>query len=106
MSEDWQTKYGRRRVRKDPPTLEEAVFAAQGITDDVQGQIEIASALMGLKPEEVREQVLKSKPTAPQVTRLIATERGPARAVVVERRVARRPVIERRPSLRGTTVKL
>jgi len=106
MSEDWQTKYGRRRVRKDPPTLEEAVFAAQGITDDVQGQIEIASALMGLKPDQVREQVLKSKPSNPQVTRLISTDRGPARAVVVERRVSRRPVTERRPSLHGTTVKL
>ncbi len=106
MSEDWQTKYGRRRVRKDPPTLEEAVFAAQGITDDVPSQIEIASALIGLPPEKVREQVLKSKPTAPQVTRLIATERGPTRAVVVERRVTRRPVVvERRPT-RGTIVKV
>ena len=27
MSEDWQTKYGPRRVRRDPPTLEEAIFA-------------------------------------------------------------------------------
>jgi hypothetical protein len=34
MSEDWQTKYGTRRVRRDPPTLEEAIFAAIGITDD------------------------------------------------------------------------
>lgn len=105
MSGDWQTKYGRRRVRKDPPTLEEAVFAAQGITDDVQGQIEIASALMGLAPEQVREQVLKLKPSSTQVTKLIPTERGVARAVVVERKTTRRPVIERRP-VRGTTIKL
>ena len=34
MSEDWNTKYGTRRVRRDPPTLEEAIFAAVGITDD------------------------------------------------------------------------
>jgi len=27
MSEDWNTKYGPRRVRRDPPTLEEAIFA-------------------------------------------------------------------------------
>jgi hypothetical protein len=54
----------------------------------------------------VREQVLKSKPTAPQVTRMIANERGVARAVVVERRVTRRPVVvERRPA-RGTIVKV
>jgi hypothetical protein len=38
MSEDWNTKYGRRRVRRDPPTLEEAIFAAIGITDDQEAQ--------------------------------------------------------------------
>ena len=48
MSEDWNTKYGTRRVRRDPPTLEEAIFAAVGITDDQQQQAEIAAALMGL----------------------------------------------------------
>ena len=37
MSEDWKTKYGTRRVRRDPPTLEEAIFAAAGITDDQRG---------------------------------------------------------------------
>lgn len=102
MSEDWQTKYGSRRVRKDPPTLEEAIFAAQGITDDVQGQIEIAAALMGLAEDKVREQVLKSKPIAPQQTRMISNERGTTRAVVVERRGPRRPLVDRRP-VRGPT---
>ncbi len=34
MSEDWNTKYGTRRVRRDPPTLDEAIFAAVGITDE------------------------------------------------------------------------
>ena len=48
MSEDWNTKYGTRRVRRDPPTLEEAIFAAVGITEDPQQQAEIAAALMGL----------------------------------------------------------
>ena len=28
MSADWNTKYGSRRVRHDPPTLDEAIFAA------------------------------------------------------------------------------
>jgi hypothetical protein len=102
MSEDWNTKYGPRRVRKDPPTLEEAIFAAQGITDDLQGQVEIAASLMGLPPEKVRDQVLKSKPVAPQSTRLISTERGVSRAVVVERRGVRRPLTERRTA-RGPT---
>ena len=45
MSEDWNTKYGTRRVRRDPPTLDEAIFAAVGITDDPEAQAEIAAAL-------------------------------------------------------------
>ena len=32
MSEVWDTKDGRRRVRRDPPTIEDAVLAAQGST--------------------------------------------------------------------------
>ena len=46
MSEDWNTKYGTRRVRRDPPTLDEAIFAAIGITDDQAAQAEIAASLM------------------------------------------------------------
>ena len=46
MSQDWNTKYGPRRVRRDPPTLEEAIFAAAGITDDQSEQAEIAASLM------------------------------------------------------------
>ena len=53
MSEDWNTKYGTRRVRRDPPTLEEAIFAAIGITDDQEAQAEIAASLMGLPIESV-----------------------------------------------------
>jgi hypothetical protein len=97
MSEDWNTKYGTRRVRKDPPTLAEAIFAAQGITDDVQGQIEIAAALMGLPQEDVRAQVLKAKPVGMQPTRVISTDRGGARTVVVERKVVRRSLGDKRP---------
>ena len=41
MSEDWNTKYGPRRVRRDPPTLDEAIFAAIGITEDQEAQAEI-----------------------------------------------------------------
>ena len=51
MSEDWNTKYGPRRVRRDPPTLDEAIFAAIGITDDQEAQAEIAASLMGLPIE-------------------------------------------------------
>ena len=71
MSEDWNTKYGRRRVRRDPPTLDEAIFAAIGITDDQEAQAEIAASLMGLPIESVQAEVKKALPAA---------ERGDARA--------------------------
>jgi len=91
MSEDWNTKYGTRRVRRDPPTLEEAIFAAVGITDDQQQQAEIAAALMGLQYEEVLAEVKKTgRAMARSATRIIAGEQGAQRAVVVERRVVRR----------------
>ena len=60
MSEDWNTKYGTRRVRRDPPTLEEAIFAAVGITDDQDAQAEIAASLMGLPIEAVQAEVKKA----------------------------------------------
>ena len=60
MSEDWQTKYGSRRVRRDPPTLDEAIFAAIGITDDQEAQAEIAASLMGLPIESVTAEVKKA----------------------------------------------
>ena len=59
MSEDWNTKYGTRRVRRDPPTLDEAIFAAIGITDDQEAQAEIAASLMGLPIESVLAEVKK-----------------------------------------------
>jgi hypothetical protein len=91
MSEDWNTKYGTRRVRRDPPTLDEAIFAAIGITDDPQGQAEIAAALMGLPIETVLPEVRKqSRGNARATTRVITGEQGAQRSVVVERRVVRK----------------
>ena len=91
MSEDWNTKYGTRRVRRDPPTLEEAIFAAVGITDDPQAQAEIASALMGLPFDQVLTEVKRTgRSVARSATRVIAGEQGAQRSVAVERRVVRR----------------
>jgi hypothetical protein len=94
MSEDWQTKYGTRRVRRDPPTLEEAIFAAAGITEDQEAQAEIAAALMGMDYEPVLAEVKKTSRLAARssITRVIAGEQGAQRAVVVERRVIRKRV--------------
>ena len=59
MSDVWETKYGRRRVRRDPPTLDDAVLAAQGLADDVDGQIEIVMSLMQVTAEAARGAVLR-----------------------------------------------
>jgi hypothetical protein len=91
MSEDWNTKYGPRRVRRDPPTLDEAIFAAIGITDDQDEQAEIAALLMGLPIESVTAEVKKiARTSARSATRVIAGEQGAQRSVVVERRVVRK----------------
>ncbi|PZA12174.1 hypothetical protein DNX69_09175 [Rhodopseudomonas palustris] len=92
MSEDWNTKYGVRRVRRDPPTLEEAIFAAAGITDDVDSQAEIAASLMGMPVEAVLKEVRKSARASARTSRVITGEQGFQRSVVVERRVSRRIV--------------
>jgi hypothetical protein len=91
MSEDWNTKYGTRRVRRDPPTLDEAIFAAIGITADQEAQAEIAASLMGLPIESVQAEVRKAgRISARSSTRVIAGEQGAQRSVVVERRVVRK----------------
>jgi hypothetical protein len=99
MSEVWHTKYGPRRVRRDPPTLAEAVAAARGLTDDLQQQIEIAASLMDLRPEDVRGEVIKA--SAPRrdvrINEVAFVGRsGAPRTVVVERMVSRRPLLAKR----------
>ena len=91
MSEDWNTKYGTRRVRRNPPTLEEAIFAAVGITEDPQQQAEIAASLMGLPYDEVLAEVKRTgRAMARSATRVIAGEQGAQRSIVVERKIVRR----------------
>jgi hypothetical protein len=100
MTEDidpvWETKDGLRRVRRDPPTIDDAVLAAQGLTEDLEGQVEIVVALMSVAAEEARRAVLKMR--RPD-TRLTVSGRGGApRAVVVERKSPRRVTIPSRAS--------
>jgi hypothetical protein len=90
MSEDWNTKYGTRRVKRDPPTLDEAIFAAMGITEDLEQQAEIAAALMGMPLDVVQTEVKKASRTALRSTRVIAGEQGAQRSIIVERKVTRR----------------
>jgi 2-phospho-L-lactate guanylyltransferase (CobY/MobA/RfbA family) len=90
MTETWETKYGLRRVRHDPPTLEEAIIAAQGLSDELDAQIEIAASLMSLSADAVRSEILKT--TRPVNARVVVapSREGAARTVIVERKPSRR----------------
>jgi hypothetical protein len=90
--------YQNRRVtRVEPPAVEEAIAAAEGLTDVIEHQIEIASQLMGLPEDEIRPLILqkaaqKPAPEARHPMRMPVMERalterseGP-KVVVVERR--------------------
>ena len=45
------------KVRHEPPTIEEAVRAAQDLTSDLEQQVAITAGLMGMAHDEVREHV-------------------------------------------------
>jgi len=96
MSENnkvWNTKYGPRRVRQEAPTLEEAIIAAQSLTDDPAEQVSIAASLMGLPGEQVRAELKKVVPRkeTPKSFAFVGSSDAP-RTVVVERKPSRRTV--------------
>jgi hypothetical protein len=96
MTDIWETKDGRRRVRRDPPTVEEAVVAAQGLTDDLKEQIEIVASLMEVPLDQARGVVLRmgQRKNTDHVT--VTGRVGAPRAVVVERRTSRFGIMQRR----------
>jgi len=104
MSDVWETKDGRRRVRRDPPSIEEAVTAAQGLTEELRERIEIVASLMEVPLEEARSAVLRMGQSK-DVNRVTITaghsgRTGAARAVVVERRTPRHALVQRRSGSR------
>ena len=89
----WNTKYGPRRVRHDPPTVAEAIAAAKDIADDREAQVEIAASLMGVSREQVAAELAKMAPQPKGTSVAFTTTRtGMQRAVVVERKPSRRIV--------------
>lgn len=88
-----KTKPSSRRspLRFDPPTLDDAIFAAQGLADTIEGQTQIAAMLMGLPEDEVKAAFLKAAPAASMPRQLPRTSQSGARRpmVVVEKRVPR-----------------
>jgi hypothetical protein len=97
MGAVWNTKWGTRKVRVSPPTLEEAFIAAESLTDDFGQRVEIAASLMGVPVEEVKAQAAKFAPHANGRPTLVT---GRGRAVVVQ---YKRPRIARpaMPASRG-----
>jgi hypothetical protein len=88
----WKTKYGVRRIRDERPTIEEAIAAAQGLSDNRDEQVEIASSLMGLPQENIRAALLNLAPARKEVTRSVISTGASARprVVVVESKRPRR----------------
>src|SRR5580693_1564361 len=81
MSATWKTKWGVRRVRRDNPTIEEALIAAESLANDVAQRAEIAASLMGVPVEEVKALAAKQAAKTRGRASLVA---GRTRAVVVE----------------------
>jgi hypothetical protein len=78
-------EWSRRRTRYDPPGLDEAVAAAQGLTDRVESQVEIAAQLSGLPEDEVKSRVLMMR-AQPSWKRLGSALGRQTEVVVVKRR--------------------
>jgi hypothetical protein len=88
----WNTKYGRRRVRNETPTLAEAIVAAQGLSDDIGDQAKIAAALIGMPVDQVQAELLKTPPLPKETQQSVAFTGSASapRLVVVERKPTRR----------------
>jgi hypothetical protein len=91
-SDVWETKDGRRRVRRDLPTVEEAVLAAQGLTEEIAEQVDIVASLMDVPADEARGAVLRFAQRKDVNRTTITSGSGTLRTVVVERRTIRRPL--------------
>ena len=82
------------RVRQEPPTVAEAVAAAQALTPDLEQQVDITAGLLGVTPDEARPFVLEAPPlnlqrsAVPQrgYTGMDPGRRSAGPVVVVERR--------------------
>ena len=81
MTATWKTNWGVRRVRRDTPTVEEALIAAESLAADPVQRAEIAATLMGVPVEEVRALAAKQAARTRGRASLVA---GRTRAVVVE----------------------
>jgi hypothetical protein len=79
---------GPPRVRHEPPTIDEAIAAAQDLAADPEQQVAIVAGLMGMPEDQVRSHVLSAAPkrTFARPARDWAQLTRPPHVVVVRRR--------------------
>ncbi|WP_201841736.1 hypothetical protein [Microvirga zambiensis] len=80
--------WSKRRTRYDSPGLYEAIGAAQGLTNQIEGQIAIAAQLIGLPEDEIRDRVLLARNQRNQSRPTTARGR-PTEVVAIKRRSPR-----------------
>jgi hypothetical protein len=91
MSATWKTKYGMRSVRVDPPpSVEDALFAAEGLTPIVEQQVIIAAGLLVAPIEEVRSEAKRILGEKTSHTTVQGGRRGSMSSVAVVRKTSRR----------------
>jgi hypothetical protein len=81
------------RVKNEPPTMEEAMLAASGMSDEPSQQLELAAMLLGIPLDAATTKALNAaKPRGNVVD--ISSRGGASRTVVVEKkRVVRAPTM-------------
>ena len=91
MSVIWDTKWGRRSVKNEPPAIAEALIAADCISEDPAEQLEIAASLMGVPVDAVKAEARKARTRT--LSFGVSSVRGrPARPVVIEKKRSRKLV--------------
>ena len=76
MSATWKTKWGVRRLRRDTPTIEEALIAAESLANDPAQRAEIAATLMGVPVDEVKALAAKQAARTRGRASLVGAERA------------------------------
>ena len=91
MNPVWMTKYGSRRVKRNPPSIEEALAAAECLTQDLNSKVDLAAELIGLPREEVLAVAVKAgKRRTITAAPGVGPRAAPARTVIVEYKAQRR----------------
>lgn len=91
MALTWNTKYGRRRVKHEPPTIAEAIAAAAGLTDDHDEQVRIAAGLLNMPVEAVRSEAVRSEAVRGEAARGEAARAEPVRVEARRRQPQQAP---------------